>query len=137
MERSCKYCGKRHPLAHTCAHKPVQVQSAAARRDVREVSFRNTKRWQRKRDEIRERDRNLCRVCLERGVIIYDRLSVHHIVPLSENWETRLDNDNLLTLCSQCHAFADVGRLERGTLLDIARSTPDFAQLVPSPPICG
>lgn len=47
-------------------------------------------------------------------------LSVHHIVPLEEDFELRNDMDNLVTLCSRCHEDAENGRVPRGYLRALA-----------------
>ena len=44
----------------------------------------------------------LCELCLKNG-IIREGKEVHHIEPISENWDKRLEYDNLLLLCSEHH----------------------------------
>lgn len=51
-------------------------------------------------------------------------LSVHHIVPIEEDYSLRLDNDNLITLCSLCHSIAETGGIERRYLRSLAVSPP-------------
>lgn len=90
--------------------------------------FRNSKAWDRKRNEIQERDLRLCQICIrERYNTItkytYENTSVHHIYPLAKpgGWEKRLDNDCLLTLCSIHHSNADNGVIPVDELLEIVR----------------
>ena len=78
--------------------------------------FRSTKEWQRTREMVRARDRNLCRWCLSRGMLSYDKLSVHHIEPLEQAWELRSEEDNLITLCPICHEMAESGKIPRDAL---------------------
>ena len=40
--------------------------------------------------------------------ITTDNLEIHHIEPLAVKWEKRLQNDNLITLCCQCHRIIDI-----------------------------
>jgi len=54
--------------------------------------------------EVRKRllcERPLCEECLKAG-IVRPAITVHHIVPLSEGG-ARLDYDNLMPLCRECH----------------------------------
>lgn len=55
--------------------------------------------WQKKRLEILKRDNFCCRSCLEDT----KTLNVHHIYydNKKEPWE--YDNDDLITLCDECH----------------------------------
>lgn len=103
--------------------------------------FRSTKAWQRKRVEIKERDLYLCQVCVRKLYPLKDRtyntddLEVHHIIPISEDYDKKLDNDYLLTTCQQHHEMAERGDIPRRVLLAIAReqnevrSTPGGAIL--------
>lgn len=78
--------------------------------------FRWTMDWQRKREEIRGRDNNLCQACIRRlnGTMYtytYNELEVHHAEKLNDAYEKRLDNKNLLTLCNKHHKMADNGEI--------------------------
>lgn len=55
-----------------------------------------------------------------------DELSVHHIIPLNEDFNRRLDEDNLITLCSRHHEDAEAGKISRATLLKLARECVDL-----------
>lgn len=56
-------------------------------------------------------------------------LSVHHIVPLSEDYERRLDAGNLITLCRFCHAKAEHGGILRARLFELASIPPRGCRL--------
>ena len=58
--------------------------------------------WKNKRAEIVRRDNNECQICkaLYKFVPIED---IHHIIPILKDYDKRLDNDNLIGLCSKCH----------------------------------
>lgn len=90
--------------------------------------FRNSSAWRRKREEIKKRDLYLCQACLKklRGTekrLTTEDLSVHHIRPLKSNFEERLDNSNLITLCSYHHELAEKGAISASELLDIIPPT--------------
>ena len=122
MLKSCRYCGRIHDSAYDCGKKTQRIYDED--RSSEAVRFRNRKVWRRKADEIKERDLSLCRKCLSEGRYVYHGLSVHHIVPLEEDFTKRLDNDNLITLCSQCHGAAENGSINRDILLSLAVSPP-------------
>lgn len=111
MLRSCQYCGRIHDRKFNCGKKPVYQKK---RTDI--DTFRSSKAWQRKREQIRQRDLNLCRVCFSRGLYIYDNLSVHHIIPIDQDYEKRLDEGNLITLCDVHHEMAENGEIDAETL---------------------
>jgi hypothetical protein len=60
-------------------------------------------RWQRKRLEIMARDDFSCRFCGEKG----NPLHVHHAKYSEYPWETA--NDDLFTLCEDCHSLIEGG----------------------------
>ncbi len=80
-------------------------------------SFYNSSAWKCKRLEILSRDRHECVDCRKRlddaakkGIILSGRdryinraTEVHHIKELREHFKLKLDNDNLVSLCSSCH----------------------------------
>lgn len=119
MLRSCQYCHKIHDGKFDCGMKPQK-----SNRRSEQDRFRYTSAWQQKRDEIKERDRYLCQICLRN---LYDtvrqfnseQLSVHHANKLNENYEQRLDNDNLLTLCERHHKMADDGTIPKELILSV------------------
>lgn len=117
---TCPYCGvvKR---GHKCINKPKRKE-----KDTKERKFRNTKGWAKKSKEIRERDKYLCQVCLSGTYdtfyqVNYKDLEVHHIVPLKEDYNKRLDNDNLITLCKFHHKMAEKGEISREELKNLIR----------------
>ena len=114
MLKACSRRGKIHnsggcPIPVTPYYRQVRNSDA----DL----FRNRKVWQRKAAEILERDYHCCRVCLLAGIINSNDLSVHHIIPLKDDYDRRLDNDNLITLCRYHHEAAERGQISRKELV--------------------
>lgn len=78
-------------------------------------TFYNSMIWKRMRDRIRARDGYECRWCAENGKLTVDdgslnrngrkknALIVHHIKELEYHPELRLDEDNLILVCFECH----------------------------------
>lgn len=61
--------------------------------------------WRKIRDNIRNRDNNICQVCGVYGGL--KNLDVHHIDYDKKN----CNSDNLITLCKSCHAKTNINRL--------------------------
>lgn len=126
MLKSCKYCGRIHPRGYICPKKPKQ----AKHRNSKTSGFRKTHTWQKKREQIVRRDFHLCRVCNEGSYGVFgvpgldQELSVHHIEPLEERFDLRLDDGNLLTCCSRHHRMADDGDIPRDYLHELAEASP-------------
>jgi len=129
MLKICITCGKMHRFNELC---PVRAERDRRRRAEYDRSgyersseadrFRNTKKWQRKRNEIKNRDLNLCRWCfLINHKITTDDLSVHHIIPLEKDLSLRLADGNLISLCRKCHEKAEKGLISADELRKIIR----------------
>ncbi|GAB3061934.1 HNH endonuclease [Salinicoccus sesuvii] len=78
-------------------------------------AFYNSMPWRRKRDDIKGRDNNECQWCKAEGKLKMDVgrrdsegkktviLIVHHIQELEHRPDLRLDDNNLITICFECH----------------------------------
>ena len=58
--------------------------------------------WRKKRLEIIKRDNNECQHCKENGKVSKAE-QVHHIVYLEDDSNLALEDDNLISLCLDCH----------------------------------
>ena len=123
MKRYCTICHK----IHDGRCKP-ETRANTAKPEF--VKFRSSAAWQNKREAVRRRDLQCCRVCASLGIINNAELSVHHIVPLDSDWELRLDEENLITLCTAHHRQADAGRIPAAQLRRLAVAPLDAAQLL-------
>lgn len=118
MKKACPYCGKIHDKKYQCEKKPVSYNY----RGTREDRFRWSYDWKLKREHILRRDKYLCVACLNSlpGTVKKlnnEALSVHHIRSLKTNWELRLADENLITLCNFHHEMAENGRISADTLI--------------------
>lgn len=134
MKKACSKCGKIHDRKYICVIKGT----AQERAESLAYSFRNKQVWKRKSYEIRDRDMHLCQVCLRghyntRKIYNSADLSVHHIVSLASDYERRLDNSNLITLCRYHHELAELGRIPVQELLSIAADQEIHPMLSPLP----
>lgn len=126
MLKSCSYCGKIHDSKYICPEREEALKKRHGKKkykskydvfkDTNVNNFRNTKAWQDKRNEIRQRDHNLCQICIRERyhtikILNHESLSVHHNVPLIEDYDKRLENGNLLTVCEYHHRLCDNGTI--------------------------
>lgn len=113
---SCMYCNNLHNRSEICNKK-----TKPKKKEPTYISkFRNTKAWQKKRNEIKKRDKLLCQYCLQDHKYTFINLEVHHIDPISLNWNKRLEATNLITLCSSCHKMAEKMDIKKDLLERIA-----------------
>lgn len=70
--------------------------------DIKTNEFYHSSDWQSVRQLALTRDHYLCQVCKRKGIIKQGN-TVHHIVPIKDDWNKRLDLDNLETICMACH----------------------------------
>ena len=67
--------------------------------------FYGSQAWRSLRDLVFAEENGLCRWCLEKGIVTAGK-EVHHIEPIDKAWAKRLERDNLVLLCSECHCLA-------------------------------
>lgn len=114
MLRSCARCGRIHkpgqcsvPVIH-----PTKITPAR--------QFRGLAAWRHLADWVRDRDNNLCVACIHEDPMILtsSTLEVHHIIPIAEDWDKRLEETNCITLCRVHHEMAESGQIDRQTLIN-------------------
>ena len=106
---------------HICPHRKPRNY----KKDSKADKFRKSKAWINKSIEIREKSKYLCSVCMENkyhtiNTYNYDKLEVHHIVSINEDYDKRLENSNLICLCNFHHKMAEKGDIPREELLELA-----------------
>jgi 5-methylcytosine-specific restriction endonuclease McrA len=125
MLKSCKYCGRIHDTKLDCGKRPKR------KKEPTQINkFRWSRRWREKAQQIKERDNYLCQVCKDNDRYTHDDLEVHHIVPLEEDYNLRLDDDNLITLCVTHHKQADRGEISREYLKGLIDIPPAIEGLI-------
>ena len=128
MLKSCKYCGRIHEDKITCEAKEKAIKRWENRRKSKAYFFRKTNDWTLKSREIRDRDKYCCLCCKAnligtvRQLNTYE-LSVHHITPIEENYQSRLSNENLITVCMVHHEMCEDGRISRDNQRQLVRES--------------
>jgi 5-methylcytosine-specific restriction endonuclease McrA len=128
MKRACPYCGKIHDKKYVCEMRPEKRYPSRSSPN-REDKFRWSYEWKMKREYILKRDRYLCVACINNLEGTVRRLnnvdlSVHHIRPLKTNWELRLCDENLITLCRNHHEMAEKFEIAPENLIKLLQNTP-------------
>ena len=138
MLKSCQYCGHIHDSKTACPQK-IRAQQIRWRKSGSPIDrFRGSARWKDMSLYIRRRDRFLCLACLfdidgTGSRITTASLSVHHITPVAEDWDRRLDASNLITLCEEHHERAEDGSIDRNLLYDLLNRSIDRLYDTPRP----
>ena len=120
MLKACGYCGKIHDINATCPKKPTRHYHKT---DADKL--RNTYRWQRKREQIKQDAHYTCEVCKAKGIITTKGLEVHHIIKLNKAPNLLTDDDNLICLCVTHHKQADAGQIDPTYLQQLAQKRHD------------
>ena len=104
----CNRCGKVLPVGERCTCiTPYKKDYNKFKRDKKIERFRQSLEWIQMRRQIMERDGRLDQYLLHTTGELKAGFSVHHIIPLSENWELRLEPSNLITLSDDTHSVIE------------------------------
>jgi 5-methylcytosine-specific restriction protein A len=111
-KKPCSYprCPELTTERYCMEHQEKEQESKAERnkrydtykRDKKLIQFYKGKAWIKLRDIVYQREHGLCQRCLRENLFKKADV-VHHIVEVKEDWDRRLDPDNLESLCHRCH----------------------------------
>lgn len=125
--KACPYCGRIHPRGFDCGRLPAKY---GRKKGAAEERFRSSAAWTRKSIQIRERDKYMCVYCMQHDKrITTEDIEVHHIIPVREDYDRRLDDDNLISLCRVHHEAAEACVIKRDTLQSMARHQEDESSI--------
>ncbi|MDE3838650.1 HNH endonuclease [Bacillus methanolicus] len=110
--KPCSYprCPNLTEGAYCEQHTRVKVEAKAEsdkeydkkKRDLRSTAFYKSKAWKELREYVYRKQYGLCQRCLKRNEFVRGDI-VHHIIEIKDDWDKRLDEDNLEVLCHKCH----------------------------------
>ena len=131
MLKSCRYCGRIHDSKRICTQKKEAEQARwENRKQTKALMFRRSSKWTEKSVQIRERDNYMCLCC--RAMLARTKkqfntedISVHHIVPIEEDYEQRLEDENLITVCEKHHEMCEAGKISRAVQKALAKESID------------
>ena len=118
---TCSHCGIVERGNHNCPYRSKRKPKES----TEIIRFRNSQAWVKKSAEIKTKAKYLCEVCMKDkyntiNQFNFDNLETHHIEPISENYDRRLDNYNLVVLCQQHHKMSEKGDIPRDYLFKLA-----------------
>lgn len=115
---SCSYCGRIHPREYDCGKKR---RFGEQDKTTKAYKFRHGTRWKEKSKAIRARDNYLCIYCKQKlGIMNNTAIEVHHIIPVKDDFDSRLDGGNLISLCREHHEAAEQGSIDTEELKKLA-----------------
>lgn len=108
--KRCSKCGKRIPSGTKCeCLKDRHKEYDALSRDRGAKAFYGSAEWISARDAALERDQMMdVYLFMTEGVVVKAD-SVHHIVPLRDDWTRRCDISNLMSLSHESHSRIEAG----------------------------
>lgn len=121
MLKLCPYCSRVHAKTFDCGRKPVK-----GKRGTDADKFHGSYKWTQLSKRVRERDRHMCVYCWQQEHRITTQgIEVHHIVPIAEDYDARMDEDNLVSLCRRHHEQAEQGAISRQKLFELVHMGED------------
>ena len=116
MMKYCAYCGGYHKPGYICDKRPRYGKQ----KNNKINKFRHGNAWREKSKDIRARDKYLCVYCLKHDHVINNAdIEVHHIVSISEDFDLRLEDSNLISLCRNHHEDAESGIINKEELINM------------------
>lgn len=64
--------------------------------------FYNSSEWKKLREVKWVNANGMCEHCLRKRIVRPGK-EIHHIIPIEKDWTKRLDYENLVCLCPECH----------------------------------
>lgn len=97
----CGGCGREIPKGEKCTvcSKERYKTYNKYKRNSESARFYNSLEWKRLRDYVYKKFNHLCLMCLIDDSKINKADTIHHIIPISDDWNKRLVLDNLIPLC--------------------------------------
>ena len=110
--KRCSRCGSRIPSGSTCEcvrkyEKQRYKTYDMNQRDKKSRAFYTGREWQKKREEILSIDEyiDVYLFMTEGAIIAAD--TVHHIIPLKDDWQQRFADENLMSLNHDTHSMIE------------------------------
>lgn len=108
MKRVCQKCGSIHLKNERCGKRiDPRIRSVKPVEDYESKwgKFLRSKAWGRKRNHILKRDGGICICCHQKYGKVTNARQVHHIDKIND--DNKLDDYNLISLCTVCHKRID------------------------------
>ena len=130
--KRCSRCGRRIPAGTKCVCQKVRHKEYDRyRRDKKSKGFYDSRECEIARDTALEADGGIDVYVYMTTGEIRGADTVHHIIPLKDDWEQRADVDNLMSLHHDTHSEIEqmYRRDKAGTIKKIQGMLEQFRQL--------
>lgn len=104
-------CSSKINSGYYCKEHKRSKQSVKKKQKKRDIyhhnnkQFYNSQAWKSTRSFIYERERGCCQRC---GKFVFGRQAhVHHVIEIKKDATLKLDPNNLMLLCPQCHILEE------------------------------
>ena len=134
--KRCSRCGRRIPSGSRCpCHAQYQRERHreydSKRRDKKSKDFYGSREWEAARQEALELDGGIdVYLYMTEGKVVFAD-TIHHIIPLKEDWGKRTDLDNLMSLSHETHSKIERLYKEKGLeiISELQGMLQDFRRL--------
>lgn len=113
--KRCSSCGKRLPSGEQCGCREARRQKEydVYARDGKSVAFYHSREWTAVSEAARQYYHGIDIIELYENDKVVPGRTVHHLVPVKEDWSKRLSKDNLIYLTESNHQLIH-RRMDRG-----------------------
>lgn len=87
--------------------KTYKTYAEMSEEELKLQKFYNSKEWRKMREKKMQENFGLCEICFKLRNKIKNATSVHHIKKLRTHFDLRLEESNLICLCSECHELVE------------------------------
>lgn len=124
--KRCSRCGARIPTGSICRCNSIRHKEYDRfSRDAKSKAFYNSKEWREAQRFVLETDGGIdVYAYMTTGQIIAAD-TVHHIIPLRDDWSKRIEISNLISLSGATH-----GRIEKAYHTDKSRMIRELKEMV-------
>lgn len=104
----CNRCGKALQINQKCNCQTAYRRNYNRfKRDEKIRKFRASREWQTARAAVLARDDGIDQYLLHTTGEVVAASSVHHIIPLADDWDKRLSMSNLISLSEETHGMIE------------------------------
>ncbi len=113
--KRCSNCGRRLPSGERCGCREAKRQKEydVYARDEKSDAFYHSKEWSVASEAAKQYYHGIDIVELYENDKVVTGRTVHHLIPVKEDWNGRLDKNNLIYLTESNHQMVH-RRMERG-----------------------
>ena len=107
--KTCSHCGKQIPITDVCDCRKKAMRRKwneynRTKRNKERQAFYQSLAWRKIKEEVMSKASGIDEVMIRQGKIVPAN-TVHHIIPLGDDWSKGLDISNLIAVSKQTHSM--------------------------------